>query len=283
VANPSGNLWTVPITDAVAGESAVERFAVPTVRAVSPRWARDCLIYLSSTTGADGIWRFKDGAAAELWKGSDGAVTDIPTVSPDGAQLCFTRRRDSRSGLFLMKTGGSEPQPIAPSLDVRGSAAWSPDGQWIAVAAETPQGDRLYKVNLKGGDPQVLIPRQSYNPVWSPDGEVILYEEALSGSTHTIKAVTAEGLPIHTPPAQTRSGGHRIAFLGPRTAVVLLGQFRAQDFWLLDLSSGKLRRLTSLKPGYAITAFDILPDGRTILFDRNRENSDIVLIDLPTE
>jgi hypothetical protein len=24
-------------------------------------------------------------------------------------------------------------------------------------------------------------------------------------------------------------------------------------------------------------------DGRTILFDRNRENSDIVLIDLPTE
>ena len=32
-----------------------------------------------------------------------------------------------------------------------------------------------------------------------------------------------------------------------------------------------------------IRTFDITPDGRHIVFDRQRENSDIVLIDLPNE
>ena len=49
----------------------------------------------------------------------------------------------------------------------------------------------------------------------------------------------------------------------------------------LDLSSGKLRQLTDLKPGFSVKNFDISPDGKCILFDRYRENSDIVLIDLP--
>ena len=56
---------------------------------------------------------------------------------------------------------------------------------------------------------------------------------------------------------------------------------RQQDFWLLDLATGRLRRLTNLRPGFAMKSFDVSPDGKQILFDRFRENSDVVLIDLP--
>ncbi len=56
---------------------------------------------------------------------------------------------------------------------------------------------------------------------------------------------------------------------------------REQDFWLLDLETGGSRRLTNLRPGFAVKSFDIFPDGKQILFDRYRENSDVVLIDLP--
>ncbi len=47
------------------------------------------------------------------------------------------------------------------------------------------------------------------------------------------------------------------------------------------LASGRLRRLTNLRPEFRMRSFDVSPDGKTILFDRYRENSDIVLIDLP--
>ena len=55
-----------------------------------------------------------------------------------------------------------------------------------------------------------------------------------------------------------------------------------------DLTSGcstsppvSLRRLTNLRPGFDMKGFDVSPDGKQILFDRYRENSDVVLIDLP--
>jgi hypothetical protein len=70
---------------------------------------------------------------------------------------------------------------------------------------------------------------------------------------------------------------------GPNAAGPIMGgarvPFRALDFWSLDLKSGKIHRLTQLKPGYSVRSFDISSDGREILFDRVQENSDLVLID----
>ena len=53
-----------------------------------------------------------------------------------------------------------------------------------------------------------------------------------------------------------------------------------QDFWLLDLSTMHSRRLTHLSSADVMRTFDITPDGKRIVFDRLRENSNILLIDL---
>ena len=52
------------------------------------------------------------------------------------------------------------------------------------------------------------------------------------------------------------------------------------SFWLLDLSTKNSRQLSNFD-GLSTRTFDITPDGKQIAFDRLRENSDIVLIDLP--
>jgi hypothetical protein len=63
--------------------------------------------------------------------------------------------------------------------------------------------------------------------------------------------------------------------------VVKLGGFRRQDFWLFDLATGARRQITKLRPGESLVRFDVSPDGKRILFERVRENSDVVLIELP--
>ena len=55
------------------------------------------------------------------------------------------------------------------------------------------------------------------------------------------------------------------------------------DFWLLDLSTKTTRPLTRLNDHGSLRTFDITPDAKEIVFDRSRENSDIVLIDLPKD
>jgi hypothetical protein len=55
---------------------------------------------------------------------------------------------------------------------------------------------------------------------------------------------------------------------------------REQTFWIYDMTSKETRQLADFDmPG--TRTFDITPDGTRIVFDRIRENSDIVLIDLP--
>ena len=61
------------------------------------------------------------------------------------------------------------------------------------------------------------------------------------------------------------------------------GLLASQDFWLLDLASMKARQLTRLQNLAAMRTFDVTSNGKQIVFDRLRENSQVVMIDLPKE
>jgi hypothetical protein len=76
-------------------------------------------------------------------------------------------------------------------------------------------------------------------------------------------------------------GARRLAFLGAEDALVILkGDISHKEFWLVDLETGRERQLTNLGRDFAIGDFDISADGREIIFDRAREESDIVLFEL---
>jgi serine/threonine protein kinase len=100
------------------------------------------------------------------------------------------------------------------------------------------------------------------------------------GPTYHLKGVTPEKQPFRVPEITVGAGGNRYRFLPDGKALALIqGHLRHQDFWLLDLATGQLRRLTNLCPGFDTRSFDVSPDGKQILFDRYRENADVVLID----
>ena len=58
------------------------------------------------------------------------------------------------------------------------------------------------------------------------------------------------------------------------------GDISHKEFWVIDLKTGRERQLTNLGRKLTIGDFDVSADGREIIFDRSREESDIVLFDL---
>lgn len=283
VSNPSVQLWSVPITNGVSPESAASRITLPTARSAAPRFARDSSVfYLASRGGGDGLWHLSGANARELWKTDQGAVVGAAAVSPDGRRVCFPVGRRGHSMLYCMNTDGTGARAVAESLDVRGAASWSPDGNWLVVAAKEGAGARVFKIPVGGGPPVRLVDSVSSNPVWSPDGKFILYSGTPRARSVPVKAVTPDGQPYAVPALTVDRVGDSYRFLpGGKKLVVKLGGFRHQDFWLFDIAAGRRRALTALRPGESLQRFDVSPDGKRILFERVRENSDIVLIELP--
>jgi Tol biopolymer transport system component len=282
VSNPSGSLWTVPIAGGIADESSARRVELPSVHAVSPRYGPDYYVYVSTSSAGNGLWRFKDGSAVEIWRADGGGQLATPAVSVDGARVAFTVRQGGRGRLYVINSNGTGPHTIADSLDARGTVSWSPDGRWIAVCADAGAGNRLFKVPIDGGAPVRLVDELSSSPAWSPDGAFIVYAGPQVGALMPIKAVGVDGQAHPLPAILVRTFGERHRFMPDgKSLIVALGDHRENNFWSVDLATGARRQLTRLKQDSSMKSFDVSADGKQLLFDRARENSDIVLIDLP--
>ncbi len=282
VVNPTVSLWSVPITDSVVEEGQVEAFPLPTVRAQAPRFGGGSLFYLSSRDGADGLWSYREGQALEVWKGAEGAFHSPPAVSADGKRIAFALRRNGKQQMHIMAEDGTQLHPLSQDVDIRGTASWSPDGQWIVTAGSDRQGEGLFKLPVNGGAPVRIATGPFLDPVWSPRGDPIVYCGTQVFTVTPLLAVHPDGTPAGLPKINVQREGERARFLPNGSGLIYMqgNTLAGQDFWLLDLDTMHSRRLTRLNNPAVMRAFDITPDGSRIVFDRLRENSEILLIDL---
>jgi Tol biopolymer transport system component len=277
------SLWRVPIGDGTAAEQDAARIELPTVGASAPRLGPGFLLYVAAKNDGHAIWKLVDGKAMELWSGARARVVGGPAISPDGRRAAFVAERPDGTRLFLLDSldvDGVGARELAPRLDVRGTPAWAPDGSALAVGVSEAGSLRLYRVPLEGGEPTTLGSGYAINPQWSPDGRFIVYSDAELGPNFALKAVDGRGQPHELPQISLPRGSKRVALLpGAHALVVLEGGMRHTNFWRVDLDTGERRQLTNFGSEYTIRDFDVSADGREIVFDRRRDNSDIVLIE----
>ena len=281
VANPTSSLWRVPLRDTDVDERDAEPYAVPADHASTPRFGGGSLFYSASSGGSAGLWRLQDGQPLCIRTGSEGAIVDAAAVTRDGARVAVIALQGAERHLSVMASDGTGSRTIAASLKTHGSVDWSADGQWIVTGAAddgTGQGRGLYKVPLNGGDPVALIRGLAFDPVWSPDGRLIVYVGEMAGSVPLL-AVRPDGTPVDLPLVLVRPGGYR--FLPDGRHLVYMQHQQSPDFSLLDLDARTTRPITHLANRGALRWFDVTPDGHFLVFDRMRTNSNVVLIELP--
>jgi Tol biopolymer transport system component len=282
VSRSTASLWRVPIADFVIDESGASRLSLPTARGLSPRAGRNFIVYRAPKAGTDAIVKVAAGTSTELWNGVEGRPLGGAAIAPDGQRVAFLVQKRGLTRLYLMNADGTGARRLAEDLDMRGAPAWSPDGKWLAIAANRDGSPQLFKIPVSGGTPILLVNAYSVDPIWSPSGQFLVYSGADVGTNFSVNAVSADGMPRDFPTLILTRGARRLAFLGGDDALVMLkGDISHKEFWLVNLETGRERQLTNLGREFAIGDFDVSVDGREIIFDRAREESDIVVFALP--
>ncbi len=281
VANPKTSLWDLSIAEAGTVQTSAVRISSESASQLAPRIGPDYLLYVSWRGGRQGIGKRVNGTTSELWSDAHGAIVGAPAISPDGQRIAFTVSDGTRTLLYVMDNDGRHARVVTDSLLLRGNPAWTPDGKAVVSAVVRDGEPRLATIYLNGSPPIELVSDYSIDPVWSPDGQFLLYSGADLGMTFPLRAVAGNGKSYGglLTPVLTR-GARRVVFWRDSQAIVVLrGEIGHKNFWLMELKTGAERQLTELPPDFDIRDFDISADGSHIIFDRVEENSQIALIE----
>jgi dipeptidyl aminopeptidase/acylaminoacyl peptidase len=220
-----------------------------------------------------------------------------PQLSPDGAQIVYTRtwvnRIDDRwdSGLWVMNADGSRNRFLTKGSNAR----WSPDGSRIAYFADgDPKGTQIFVrwMDAEGATSQVTRLTESPSDLrWAPDGKSVAFAMLVRLSTPwTISMPTA-------PTGATWTAAPRVVdrmhYRQDRRGFMEDGYLH---LFLVSADGGTPRQLTSgdwnvgarfdgLAGG---VGYDWTPDGKSIVVDglkdpaadRNYRTSAIYLVDV---
>jgi Tol biopolymer transport system component len=279
IANPKPTLWRMLLDDTPAAASAPAPVSLTTGSGFSPRLGSGYLLYVSSKGASDSIWKLAGGRTTELWTAPGARLIGGPDIDPDGRRIAFTAEVRGATLLYVMNTDGTDARVVAGSLVLRGAPAWDPRGESITSAVSVGGTPQLFRIALDGAAAP-LVREYAVDPVWAPEGDLVVYSGPDIGTTFPVKAVTAKGAPHPLPNLTLTRGARRLRFFAGRRALVAMrGDLRHKDLWLIDLETGAERRLTSLPPDFDVRDFDVSRDGREVVLERVQEHSDVVLLE----
>jgi Tol biopolymer transport system component len=278
---PRTTFWRLQMGGSRLDMTAASRVPLTTVNGRSPRLGAGALFYVSSREVGDAVWRLEGDGATEIWSAAGARLVGAATPSADGRRLAFGVRREGRTSLAVVNADGTGAQEVAPGLHVRGSPAWAPDGRSLLVSALRDGSPHLFRVPLDAGAPSVLAAEDALEPAWSREGDLVAFSGPDVGTTFPVRLLGADGArPALRAPTLTRGARH-LAFLpGERALLVLRGEIGHKNLVRVNLESGAEEPLLELPPEIDVRDFDLSPDGRELVLEQVKDNSDLVLIEL---
>jgi len=160
--------------------------------------------------------------------------------------------------------GRSRPRSVGPAGACT-SAGWSPDGAWMYFTASVEGQSHIWRQHFPEGSPEQITfgPTEEDGVAVDPDGHSLItslgvHESAIwihDGSAD--RQLSSEGEVVSSPPPVFSADGSMIYYLLRR------GQASDSELWRTAVDSGKDE---AVFPGIPITAFDLSPDGKQVVY-----------------
>ncbi|HXW56492.1 MAG TPA: protein kinase [Candidatus Cybelea sp.] len=244
-------------------------------------WSRDGRILYTKFTGQGYslITTEPDGTNPKSLLDEDAGIVQ-PRISPDMRYIVFLSSRSGAEHFWRVDLDGSNLLQLTNSEwdSLYDAPGFSPDGKWVFYGRRGPEGG-IWKVPIEGGNPVRVI--SAHNDVGfatvSPDGKMLAYSyedpSASPGSGVAIASLDSgtvqKRFDIPEGPVQWTTNSGSLLYFKANTGV--------GNMWSQPVAGGAPTEITHFNDEM-ISDFSMSPDGKRLLMNRGRSNTDVVLI-----
>jgi len=229
------------------------------------------IVYMSEESGNADIWSMNADGSDRKQLTTDTHYETSPDVSPDGRYVVFMSNRAGAENIWRMDIDGGNQKRLT-NKHVERTPVFSADGKWVFFEGWETGKATIWKISFEGGELVQVTADLSFNPVVSPDGNLLAYD----GSDKLVIVPAAGGQPIKTfePRGwmyQWVPGRQMLSYLSSESGVT--------NIWAQSLDGGEPQRLTDFKsdqPGLGLYAWS--PDGKQLAVLRGTPTSDVILV-----
>ena len=258
-------------------------------------WSPDgkTIAFVSNLSGRNNLWLVpSDGGWPMQLTVSDQRQTG-PTWSPDGKWIAYMSDYDGDEqwDIFLVSPKTGQVVNLTNTREIaEESPTWSHDGRYLAYMVK-PKTSSVFEIDVydtlmrevKHLTTGTAKDRMNVAPIWSADGEFIVYTQEQSKGTDSsiflVDVVSAQSTLLTPHDGEHTYSANDVSPDGKNVLITSNGGDGYDNAGLLEIASKKIRWLTNDK--WEVSGESFSSDGKFLTYSANVDgNTDIYLYDI---